>query len=181
VGGQDVANFFRSQSPCVQTWRDVETLRRQWRGRLVLKGIQHPGDALRAVEAGVDGIIVSNHGGKSFDPLPSPLETLPMIRQAVGDALVVMLDSGIRRGSDILIARCLGAQFTFVGRAALYGVVAGAELGAQRTIDILRQEVGLSLALIGCTDIAQLGPANLLDPPPQRHGVRNKMTDEVSP
>jgi L-lactate dehydrogenase (cytochrome)/(S)-mandelate dehydrogenase len=161
----DVATFFRRQSPCVQTWRDVEMRRRQWRGRLVLKGIQHPDDAIRAVDLGVDGIIVSNHGGKAFDPLPSPLETLPMIRQAVGDAAVLMLDSGIRRGSDVLIAKCLGAQFTFVGRAALYGVAAGGLPGAQRVIDIMRQEIGLGLALIGCTDFAQLGPANLLDPP----------------
>ncbi len=179
ASGQDVATFFRSQSPCVQTWRDVETLRRQWRGRLVLKGIQHPDDAVLALDAGIDGIIVSNHGGKSFDPLPSPLDTLPMIRQAVGDAAVLMLDSGIRRGSDILVARCLGTQFTFVGRAELYGVVAGGEAGAQRTIDILRQEVGLGLALIGCTDIAQLGPANLLDPPRVR-AWRNDTNDEVS-
>jgi isopentenyl diphosphate isomerase/L-lactate dehydrogenase-like FMN-dependent dehydrogenase len=180
ASGGDVATFFRSQSPCVQTWRDVAALRRQWRGRLVLKGIQHPDDAVRAVEAGIDGIIVSNHGGKSFDALPSPLETLPMIRRAVGDAIVLMLDSGIRRGSDILIARCLGAQFTFVGRAALYGVVAGAEAGAQRVIDILRQEIGLSLALIGCTDIADLSLANLLNPP-EMSAKRSKVSEKVPP
>jgi L-lactate dehydrogenase (cytochrome)/(S)-mandelate dehydrogenase len=178
ASGQDVASFFRSQSPCVQTWRNLETLRRQWRGRLVLKGIQHPDDAARAVDAGIDGIIVSNHGGKSFDPLPSPLETLPLIRERVGDAMVLMLDSGIRRGSDILIARCLGAQFTFVGRAALYGVAAGGEAGAQRTIDILRQEIGLSLALIGCTDIAELGLKNLLQPRPSS-SLQSRMKDEI--
>jgi isopentenyl diphosphate isomerase/L-lactate dehydrogenase-like FMN-dependent dehydrogenase len=178
ASGQDVATFFRSQSPCVQTWRDVEALRTRWRGKLVLKGIQHPDDAARAVDAGIDGIIVSNHGGKSFDPLPSPLETLPMIRERVGKAMVLMLDSGIRRGSDILIAQCLSAEFTFVGRAALYGVAAGGEAGAQRTIDILRQEVALGLALIGCTDIAELSARNLLDPRPFA-ALRNRIEDEV--
>lgn len=168
ASGQEVANFFRSQSPSVQTWHDVARLRQAWPGRLVLKGIQHPADAIRAAEAGVDGLIVSNHGAKSFDPLPSPLETLPMIRAAVGDTMTLMLDSGIRRGSDILIARCLGASFTFVGRATLYGVAADGEAGARRAIDILRQEVDISQALIGCTDIAALAPDDLINPLPSQ-------------
>ncbi len=165
ASGDDVATFFRSQSPCVQTWRDLDQLRSAWPGKLILKGIQHPDDALRGEQAGVDGIIVSNHGGKSFDPLPSPLETLPMVAQALGGRLPVMLDSGIRRGSDIVIARCLGAGFTFIGRAALYGAVAGGAAGIGRTIEILKQEVDMSLALIGCPDIGELGPRFLLHPP----------------
>ena len=165
ASGDEVAAFFRSQSPSVQTWRDLDKLRALWPGKLLLKGIQHPADAVCGEQAGVDGIIVSNHGGKSFDPLPSPLETLPMVVKAVGGRIPIMLDSGVRRGSDIVIALCLGASFVFVGRAALYGVVAGGQAGIQRTIDILRQEVDLSLALIGCPDVVELGPHFLLQPP----------------
>ncbi|MBV9786421.1 MAG: alpha-hydroxy-acid oxidizing protein [Acidisphaera sp.] len=188
ASSDDVATFFRSQSPSVQTWRDLDRLRAAWPGRLILKGIQHPADAALAVQAGVDGIVVSNHGGKSFDPLPSPLETLPGVVRVVGGRLPVMLDSGIRRGSDIVIARCLGASFAFVGRAALYGVVAGGEAGARRMIDILRQEVDLSLALIGCPDIAALGPHFLLHPPdphpwdwnaPDEAGLRTGVTGSL--
>lgn len=156
ANGLGVATFFRSQSPSIQTWDDIARLRAGWAGKFLLKGIQHPNDALRAAKAGIDGVIVSNHGGKSFDPLPSPLTTLPAIKRAVGDAIPVMLDSGIRRGSDIVIARCLGADFTFVGRATLYGAVAYGKPGAAKAIDILRQEIASSLALIGCPEFAKL-------------------------
>jgi L-lactate dehydrogenase (cytochrome)/(S)-mandelate dehydrogenase len=152
----EVGAFFRTQSPSIQTWRDLDRFRSIWPGRLVLKGIQHPDDARRAVEAGVDGIIVSNHGGKVFDPLPSPLETLPAIRAALPPTVPVMLDSGVRRGTDILIARCLGADFVFVGRATLYGAVAGGDVGAERAISILADEVDRALALVGCPRAADL-------------------------
>ncbi len=158
----EIAAFFRSQSPSIQTWRSVEALRRRWPGRFVLKGLQHPDDANRAVEAGIDGIIVSNHGAKSFDPLPSPLDTLPAVKAAVGGRVPVMLDSGIRRGADILIARSLGADFCFVGRATLYGVVAGARAGADRAIEILREEVDKGLALIGCPSVNDLHEGYLM-------------------
>lgn len=160
----EVAAFFRSQSPSVQTWRELDAIRRRWPGRFVLKGVQHPADARRAVDAGVDGLIVSNHGGKSFDPLPSPLETLPAVKAAVGNKVPVMLDSGIRRGSDMLIARCLGADFLFVGRATLYGVVAAARPGADRAVAILRDEVDMSLAMVGCPRFADLNSDFLLGP-----------------
>jgi L-lactate dehydrogenase (cytochrome)/(S)-mandelate dehydrogenase len=160
--GLGVATYFRSQSPSVQTWDDIARFRTAWRGRFVLKGIQHPDDAARAVAAGIDGVIVSNHGGKSFDPLPSPLVTLPAIRRAVASAIPVMMDSGIRRGSDIVIAKCLGADFVFVGRATLYGVVAYGKAGVTKAIDILRQEIALSLALIGCPEYRALSAAFLL-------------------
>lgn len=160
----EIAAFFRSQSPCVKTWRDIEAWRKRWPGRLVLKGIQHPDDAKRAVDAGIDGIIVSNHGGKSFDALPSPLETLPAVKAAVGQRAAVMLDSGIRRGSDMVIARCLGADFVFVGRATLYGVVAGGQAGAKRAIDILRGDIDMSLAMIGCPRFGDLSDQFLMGP-----------------
>lgn len=160
----EVAAFFRSQSPSIQTWRELDALRRRWPGKFVLKGLQHPVDARRAVDAGVDGLVVSNHGGKSFDPLPSPLETLPAIKAAVRGAVPVMLDSGIRRGSDLLIARCLGADFLFVGRATLYGVVAAGRPGADRALAILRNEIDMSLAMIGCPRFVDLDGEFLLGP-----------------
>jgi L-lactate dehydrogenase (cytochrome)/(S)-mandelate dehydrogenase len=158
----DVVDFFRSQSPSIQTWRELDEFRSIWPGKLLLKGIQHPEDAARSESAGIDGVIVSNHGGKSFDPLPSPLATLPAVKAAVGGRIAVMLDSGIRRGSDILVACALGADFTFVGRAALYGVVAGGERGALRAIEMLKREVDLGLALVGSQSCRDLSTAFLL-------------------
>jgi isopentenyl diphosphate isomerase/L-lactate dehydrogenase-like FMN-dependent dehydrogenase len=127
-----VAGFFRSQSPSVQTWKSLEALRKRWPRRLVLKGVQHPDDARRAIEAGIDGIWVSNHGGKSFDWLPSPVDTLPAIRSALGDRAPIIADSGIRRGAEILVLKALGADFTFVARATLYGEVAAGRAGSRK-------------------------------------------------
>jgi len=161
----EVGAFFRSQSPSIQTWRDLERLRVGWPGRFVLKGIQHPDDARRAADLGVDAVIVSNHGGKSFDALPSPVDTLPAVKAALGGRMPVMLDSGIRRGADIVIALCLGADFVFVGRSTLYGVAAAGEAGAARAIAILRDEIDLTLAMIGCSTVDALGPSFLFRPP----------------
>ena len=158
----EVAAFFRSQSPSIQTWDDIERLRRDWKGTFILKGIQHPDDAVRAAELGIDGIIVSNHGAKSFDPLPRPLETLPMIKAALGGRIPVMMDSGLRRGYHALIARALGADFVFVGRATLYGVVADAKRGAAKAVDLLRKEVDQSLALAGASSFTGINSSYLL-------------------
>ncbi|HEV8027503.1 MAG TPA: alpha-hydroxy acid oxidase [Stellaceae bacterium] len=158
AGSDEVADFLQSQTPSVQTWRDLETYRRLWPRTLIVKGILHPDDARRAADLGVDGIMVSNHGGRQLDRAPSPLEMLLPIKQAVGARLTVMFDSGIRRGSDIVIARCLGAQFIFLGRATLYGAAAGGVAGAKRAIDILRDEVDRALIQLGCPNFNELGP-----------------------
>lgn len=150
AGAAEVAQFFRTQSPSVQTWRDLEAFRRMWPGKLVVKGIMRPSDAVRCAEQGVDGIVISNHGGKALDRAPAPIEVLPRIKAAVGDRLVVMLDSGVRRGSDVIVARCLGADFVFVGRATLYGVAAAGLPGATLALAILREEINTNLGLIGC-------------------------------
>lgn len=160
----EVAAFFRSQSPSIQTWADIERLRREWKGTFILKGIQHPADAVRSADLGVDGIIVSNHGGKSFDPLPSPLETLPAVKAAVGERIPVMMDSGVRRGYHALIAKALGADFVFVGRATLYGVVADAKCGAAKAVDLLRKEVDQSLALAGASSFTKIDTSYLIGP-----------------
>jgi len=155
----DVIKFGRGQTPAsAQTWRDLERYRSLFPRALVVKGILNPADAVRAAEIGVDGIIVSNHGGRQLDQAPASLEALPAIKAAVGDKVTVMLDSGVRRGADILIAFCLGAQFVFFGRPTLYGAVAGGPPGVKKVIDIFRGEIDLVMGQIGCPSLDQLGP-----------------------
>jgi len=141
---------------------DVETFRRLWPGKLVLKGVMHPDDATRAAAMGVDGVMVSNHGARQLDRAPSPIEVLPAIHAAVGDKMTVMYDSGIRRGSDVIVALCLGAKFVFVGRHTLYGVAAGGVPGASRALGIFRDEVDRALAQMGAPDLKSLGPQFLM-------------------
>ena len=153
----------RSQTPAAaQTWRDLERYRRLFPRPLVVKGILNPADAIRAAEIGVDGIIVSNHGGRQLDQAPSPLEVFPGIRDAVGDKVTLMIDGGIRRGADILIALCYGARFVFVGRPTLYGAAAAGIAGVQKAISILRGEIDLVMGQIGCTSLAELDESFLL-------------------
>jgi (S)-mandelate dehydrogenase len=147
-------------APMVQ-WQSLEMIRAAWKGPLGVKGILHPEDALRAVELGADALIVSNHGGRQLDTAPSPLDMLPAIRAAVGDKVELALDSGVRRGSDLVIARCLGARFAFFGRPTLYGVAAGGEAGARRALQITRNEIDMVLAQIGCASFDSLHPGFL--------------------
>ena len=163
ASANEVADFLGSQTPSTQTWRELEAYRRLWPRKLVVKGILHIDDARRAAEMGVDGIMVSNHGGRQLDRAPAPLDVLLQITQAVGNRVTVMFDSGIRRGSDVVIARCLGARFVFTGRATLYGCAAGGPAGAKRAIDILKDEIDRVLAQIGCPSFDQLGPDWLLE------------------
>jgi isopentenyl diphosphate isomerase/L-lactate dehydrogenase-like FMN-dependent dehydrogenase len=163
AGAAEVARFFRTQSPSIQTWRDLDGFRRAWPGKLVVKGIMRPADAVRCAEHGVDGIVISNHGGKALDRAPASIEVLPAIKAAVGNRLAVMLDSGVRRGSDIVVARCLGADFVFIGRATLYGVAAAGLAGASRVLAILREEIDTTLGLIGCARFDELGPDFILN------------------
>ena len=155
----EVIRFGRTQTPAAaQTWRDLERYRRLFPRTLIVKGILNPADAVRAAEIGCDGVIVSNHGGRQLDQAPASLEALPAIKAAVGDRMTVMLDSGIRRGADILIARCLGAEFCFFGRPTLYGAVAGGLPGVKKAIDIFVNEIDLVMGQIGCASLDQLGP-----------------------
>jgi len=163
ASANEVADFLSSQTPSTQTWRELEAYRKLWPRKLVVKGVLHIDDARRAAELGVDGIMVSNHGGRQLDRAPAPLDVLLQINQAVGNRVAVMFDSGIRRGSDIVIARCLGARFVFTGRATLYGCAAGGVAGAKRAIDILKDEVDRVLAQIGCPNFDQLGPDWLME------------------
>jgi (S)-mandelate dehydrogenase len=155
----EAIKFGRTQTPAsAQTWRDLERYRRLFSRALVVKGILNPADAIRAAEIGCDGIIVSNHGGRQLDQAPASLEALPAIKAAVGDKMTIMLDSGVRRGADILIAFCLGAQFVFFGRPTLYGAVAGGLPGVKKVMQIFRDEIDLVMGQIGCPSLDQLGP-----------------------
>ena len=157
-----VADLVAHQNRAPMTWKHVERYRELFKGNFVLKGIMHPDDAIRAHSLGVDGIMVSNHGARQLDNAPSPLSVLPAIRDAVGDKMTLMLDGGIRRGLDALIAICMGAKFVFQGRPTLYGVTAGGVAGASKALGIFRREIDLSLAQMGAAKIADLGPQFLM-------------------
>jgi L-lactate dehydrogenase (cytochrome)/(S)-mandelate dehydrogenase len=156
---EEVYKFASSVRPFnAQTWRDLETYRKLFPRALVIKGVMNPADALRAVEVGCDGILVSNHGGRQLDQAPASLDVLPAIKAAVGDRAAVVLDSGVRRGADILIALCLGADFVFMGRPTLYGAAAGGLPGVKKAVEIFRHEIDLVMGQIGCPSLDQLGP-----------------------
>ena len=146
-------------------WEHFDLIRRRWKGKLVLKGILHQDDALRAREHGADGIILSNHGGRQLDGAVSPLQVLPGVVQALGPDYPVMIDSGFRRGNDVLLALALGAKFVFVGRPFNYaGAVAG-EAGVRHAIGILASEMLRNMALIGVGSPAELGREHLFSRP----------------
>jgi isopentenyl diphosphate isomerase/L-lactate dehydrogenase-like FMN-dependent dehydrogenase len=144
----DQLNFLVDNS---LTWRDLEWLRSQTSLPILIKGLLTSEDAELACEAGVDGIVVSNHGGRQLDGVAASLDALPEVVEAVGDRAVVLLDSGIRRGADVVKALALGAQAVLVGRAALYGLAVGGAEGVQHVLDLLREEVQVALALCGCS------------------------------
>jgi L-lactate dehydrogenase (cytochrome)/(S)-mandelate dehydrogenase len=167
---EEVYQFTSSVRPFnAQTWRDLEAYRKLFPRALVIKGVMDPRDALRAIEVGCDGILVSNHGGRQLDQAPGSLDVLPQIRAAVGDKLTLLLDSGVRRGADILIALCLGADFCFFGRPTLYGAAAGGLAGVKKAVDIFRGEIDLVMGQIGCPSLSDLGPDFLWQPEPGRN------------
>ena len=137
-------------------WRDVEWLRRIWKGPLLIKGILHPAEAKRAVEAGVDGVIVSNHGGRQLDGAISSIEALPGIVSAVGQRIPVLVDGGIRRGSDVVKALALGASCCLVGRPQLFGLAVAGEAGVAHVLEIYRREIDRVMGLMGARRIADL-------------------------
>jgi L-lactate dehydrogenase (cytochrome)/(S)-mandelate dehydrogenase len=167
---EETVQFNRSQVPAhAQTWQDLERYRKLFPRNLIVKGIMDPKDAIRAADIGCDGIIVSNHGARQLDQAPASLDVLPAISRAVGDRMTVMLDSGVRRGADIVIAMCLGAKFCFFGRPTLYGAVAGGLPGVKKAVDIFRTEIDLIMGQIGCPSLDQLGPDFLWDEDWQRN------------
>jgi L-lactate dehydrogenase (cytochrome)/(S)-mandelate dehydrogenase len=145
----EVAAYYVKHWNNPQVWRDLDRLRSIWKGPLVVKGLVHTDDVARAVAAGADAVTISNHGGNKLDCMQATLDVLAEIRPALGDARL-LFDGGIRRGSDLIVARALGADFSFIGRAAIYGVAAGGLRGARRTIEILQSDLIYAMAMIGC-------------------------------
>jgi L-lactate dehydrogenase (cytochrome) len=143
-------------------WSHLELIRERWKGRLVVKGIMAKEDACIARDSGVDGIVVSNHGGRQLDGAVSPLRVLPAIADAVGDSIPVMMDGGVRRGSDVLKAIALGAKFVFVGRPFVYAAAIGGEAGVSHAINILSTEVSRNMGLLGVNALRDLNPDRLL-------------------
>jgi (S)-mandelate dehydrogenase len=151
------AKYSFSQINSRLSWHDVERIRGRWSGKLVVKGLLCVADAQRSVEAGVDGIVLSNHGGRQLDGAVSGVELLPAVAAEVGDRLTVMVDGGFRRGGDVLKAIALGAHAVMIGRATLYGLAAGGEAGASHALELLRAEMDRAMLLLGCGSIRELG------------------------
>ncbi len=140
------------------TWDDLKMLRDNWPGKLLAKGVLHPEDAELAIANGADGVVVSNHGGRCLDATMAPIDALPAIVKAVGHKTTVIVDSGFRRGTDVVKAMALGADTVLVGRSTLYGTAVAGYDGAARAIQIFQEEIGRTMALCGCTSIDQLTP-----------------------
>lgn len=156
------------------SWDDVAWLRAQWDGPFMLKGVMRVDDAKRAVDAGCTAISVSNHGGNNLDGTPASIRALPAVAEAVGDQLEVLLDGGIRRGSDVAKALALGAKAVMIGRAYLWGLAANGQAGVENVLDLLRDGLGSALTGLGHPSIDDLSPADLVIPP---HFERHLGTD----
>jgi L-lactate dehydrogenase (cytochrome) len=140
----------------VVTWDDLDWIRRAWSGPIIIKGVLTAEDARRSVEEGAAALVVSNHGGRQLDGVAPTLRALPEVVAAVNGRIEVLMDGGIRRGSDIVKALCLGARAVLVGRAYAYGLAAGGEAGVARAIEILRAGALRTLKLLGCGSVAEL-------------------------
>jgi isopentenyl diphosphate isomerase/L-lactate dehydrogenase-like FMN-dependent dehydrogenase len=140
----------------VITWKDFDWIRKVWPGPIMVKGVHTADDARRAVDAGAQAVVVSNHGGRQLDSVDATLRVLPEVVTAVGERIEVLMDGGIRRGSDIAKAMCLGARAVLIGRAYAYGLAAGGHAGVARAIDILRTDLVRTMKLLGCGSVKQL-------------------------
>jgi L-lactate dehydrogenase (cytochrome) len=149
---RQTADFFDASL----NWADIEDLRSRWAGKLVIKGPLGPADARRAVELGVDGIQLSNHGGRQLDRCVAPVDLIAPVREAVGPSVTVLVDSGIRHGADIVVALALGADAGVLGRAYLYGLMAGGTAGVDRALDLLVRQFRSTMQLLGVTSVADL-------------------------
>jgi L-lactate dehydrogenase (cytochrome) len=143
------------------TFDDLAWIRDQWPGKLVVKGIQTMADAKAVVDLGVDGMVLSNHGGRQLDRAPIPFHLLPRVAAEVGGDTQIMLDTGIMSGADIVAAIALGARFTLIGRAYLYGLMAGGEAGVNRAITILTGQIERTMRLLGVTCLEELDPGHV--------------------
>jgi L-lactate dehydrogenase (cytochrome) len=156
TGATSLTAYIHRQFDPSVTWKDVEWMVGQWDGPVIIKGILHQEDARNAARIGARAIIVSNHGGRQLDTASASLDALPRIVDAAGDSLEVIMDGGIRRGTHVLKALALGAKACMIGRAYLYGLCAGGEAGIDRSLTLLRAEIGRDMALIGARTVAEV-------------------------
>jgi isopentenyl diphosphate isomerase/L-lactate dehydrogenase-like FMN-dependent dehydrogenase len=167
--GETAPSFFGAYGEWIQTpppsWDDVAWLRKHWDGVFMLKGVMRLDDAKRAVDAGVTAISVSNHGGNNLDSTPATIRALPAVAEAVGDQVEVLLDGGVRRGSDVVKALALGARAVMIGRAYLWGLAANGQGGVENVLDILRGGIDSALLGLGRQSVHDLTPSDLIVPP----------------
>ena len=153
-----VAELLDSMFDPTITYEDLKWIRGQWQGNLVVKGIQNVDDAVKSIEAGADAIILSNHGGRQLDRAPVPLYLLPEVLKAVGNKGEVHVDTGIMHGADVVAALATGAKFTWIGRAYLYGLMAGGKPGVDKALEIMRMQIIRTMKLLGARTVAELNP-----------------------
>jgi L-lactate dehydrogenase (cytochrome) len=146
------------------TWRDIAWVREHWDGKLIVKGVLDPDDARRAVDAGVDGIVVSNHGGRQLDGVPSTARALPAVVETVGDQVEVLVDGGVRNGLDVVKMLALGARAVLIGRAWAWAVAARGEAGVRHMLEVISSDIDVAMALTGTTSLAELDRTALLEP-----------------
>ncbi|MCB0925326.1 MAG: mycofactocin biosynthesis FMN-dependent deaminase MftD [Mycobacterium sp.] len=176
--GEDGPPFFAAYGEWMgtppPTWEDIAWLREYWGGPFMLKGVMRVDDALRAVDAGVSAISVSNHGGNNLDGTPASIRALPAIADAVGDQVEVLLDGGVRRGSDVVKALALGARAVMIGRAYLWGLAANGQAGVENVLDILQGGIDSALRGLAKSGVGDLGPDDVLVPPGFSRGLDGK-------
>jgi L-lactate dehydrogenase (cytochrome)/glycolate oxidase len=169
IPGQKPPTFFGAyyewmQSP-LPTWEEVAWLRAQWEGPFMVKGVGRIDDAKRVVDLGATALSVSNHGGNNLDGTPAPIRMLPAIADAVGDQIEVLLDGGVRRGSDVIKALALGARAVMIGRAYLWGLAANGQAGVENVLDVLRSGIDSTLLGLGKSSITELDRSDVVAPP----------------
>ena len=143
----------------VVTWEDIRWIRETWAGGIVIKGVLTGDDARRAIDEGAAAIVVSNHGGRQLDFVAATIRALPEVVSAVNGRIEVLMDGGVRRGSDIVKAICMGARAVLVGRAYAYGLAAGGQAGVARALEILQADLERTLTLLGCASVQELNPS----------------------
>ena len=159
--GGTVGELLDSAMDPTISYEDLEVIRSMWPGRIVIKGVQNIPDAKRLLDHGVDGLILSNHGGRQLDRAPVPFRLLPELVREVGSDATVMIDTGIMNGADVIASVALGAKFTIIGRAYLYGLMAGGRAGVDRAIEILSEEVVRTMKLLGVSNVEELEPRHV--------------------
>jgi L-lactate dehydrogenase (cytochrome) len=160
----DFAGWVHRNFDATVTWKDLDWVRQHWAGKIVIKGVLDPEDALAAKAAGADGIVVSNHGGRQLDGAISTTRAMPPIVEAVGEDLTVLMDGGVRSGLDVLKGLALGAKGVLIGRAWAYALAAGGEAGVTRMLTRMKAELEAAMSLTGCTDVKTAGLDLLVKP-----------------